>query len=43
MADLGVKEKMMEEAKPIFPVGHPSTGKDLDGKPHQPKGKPVKK
>lgn len=29
------KEK---EAKGIFPVGHPSTGKNLDGTPHTKKG-----
>jgi hypothetical protein len=42
LADLGVKEKAMEKdkgAKGNFPVGHPSTGKNLDGSTHNPKGK----
>ena len=34
------KEK---EAKGVFPVGHPSTGKNLDGSPHEVKSTPKEK
>lgn len=27
---------MAEQAKGNFPVGHPASGKDLDGKAHKP-------
>lgn len=35
--------KELNDPKPVFPDGHPSTGKNLDGSPHKGAAKPTPK